>query len=60
MNGEEVISERKVEVSGYPYWTHIDFGSTATTPITDVRIQFPDWYGAGPGLNEIAVIPLEK
>ncbi len=60
MNAEDVISEKKVEVSGYPYWTDVDFDSTAKTPITHVRIRFPDWYGVGPGLNEIAVIPLEK
>ncbi|MGE3142324.1 MAG: hypothetical protein AB7L65_03300, partial [Hyphomonadaceae bacterium] len=53
MNGEEIVARRRVAVDGYPYWTKADF---ADAPLASaVRIEFPDWRGHGPGLNEVVV-----
>jgi hypothetical protein len=51
MRDETVLAAKRVQVDGYPYWTAVRFDSTPTA--TAIRVEFPDWHGAGPGLNEI-------
>jgi hypothetical protein len=52
MQRETVLAERHVLVDGYPYWTAIRFDPVPDAA-TAIRVEFPDWHGAGPGLNEI-------
>jgi hypothetical protein len=59
MLGDKVIAERQVTVDSYPYWTNVDFGYQ-TEAIDHVAIQFPDWRGQGPGLNEVVVYRAEQ
>lgn len=54
MRGGTVIAAKRVQVDGYPYWTVVVFD--AASEVTAIRIEFPDWRGAGPGLNELVAI----
>jgi hypothetical protein len=52
MRGETALAVKRVRVDGYPYWTAVEF-DPAPQAVTAIRLEFPDWHGAGPGLNEI-------
>jgi 4-amino-4-deoxy-L-arabinose transferase-like glycosyltransferase len=52
MRGATVLAEKHVRVDGYPYWTAVGF-DPAPEAATAIRVEFPDWHGAGPGLNEV-------
>ena len=52
MRDETVLAVKRVRVDGYPYWTAVGFDPAPAA--TAIRVEFPDWLGAGPGLNEVA------
>ncbi|MET1027258.1 MAG: hypothetical protein ABWY00_08835 [Dongiaceae bacterium] len=54
MRGDTVVATKRIQVDGYPYWTKIGFDTAQEA--TAIRIEFPDWRGAGPGLNEVMAI----
>jgi hypothetical protein len=59
MDGQTVIAARRIEADGYPYWTTVRF-DPALRAATKIRLEFPDWRGAGPGLNEIVAYRAHK